>query len=443
MAIIINLPRRSEQTSPLTAYQWDVETCEVIEQAFAQVTNNSGSVSSVSASVPTGLSVNVTNPTSTPAIAITNNMAAGIVKSSGVGSSLTSSSTINFSTETTGTVPINRGGTNSTTALSNNRILISSGGAIIEGDTATYPSTTEISYVKGVTSSIQTQLNAKQNTITVLATANGGTGVASSDRQDLINYLTDATAATAGDVLTFDGANVAFSAPSAAGVTTVNAVSGAVTLTVSNTNAAFGWTGTNLNIATASGSIQGLLSSTDWTTFNAKLTSTLADGSVFIGNASNVATARAVTGDVTISNTGVTTLSVTGVSAGTYNNVTVDTKGRVTAASNISYSTPEFEQHTSGATFTMAAGKGGVVVNPASLLATLTIFFPSAPINGEERAIVFGGVITGATDVVTAFTLDGNGKSIYNAPSGAVSAQKCYTFKYNASNTAWYKIAEG
>lgn len=439
MAIIINLPRRSEQTSPLTAYQWDVETCEVIEQAFAQVTNNSGSVSSVSASVPTGLSVNVTNPTSTPAIAITNNMAAGIVKSSGVGSSLTSSSTINFSTETTGTVPINRGGTNSTTALSNNRILISSGGAIIEGDTATYPSTTEISYVKGVTSSIQTQLNAKQNTITVLATANGGTGVASSDRQDLINYLTDATAAATGDVLTFDGTNAVFSAPSAAGVTTVNTVSGAVTLTVSNTNAAFGWTGTNLNIATASGSIQGLLSSTDWTTFNAKLTSTLADGSVFIGNASNVATARAVTGDVTISNTGVTTLSATGVSAGTYNNVTVDTKGRVTAATNISYSNPEFEQHTSGATFTMASGKGGVVVNPSTTLAALTIFFPLAPINGEERSIVFGGVLTSG-DVVTSLTLDGNGKSVFNPLTGAIATNAYATYKYNSTNTTWYLI---
>lgn len=442
MAIIINLPRRSEQTSPLTAYQWDVETVAVIEAAFAQVTNNSGSVSSVSASVPTGLSVVVTNPTSTPAIAITNNMGAGIVKSSGVGSSLTSVPTITIG-ETTGTLPVNRGGTNSTTALNNNRILISLGGAIVEGDTATYPNTTEISYVKGVTSSIQTQLNAKQGTITVLDTLKGGTGVAAADRQELLNLLTDYEAASPNDVLTFDGTNVAFGTPTPAGVTSVNLVTGAVTLSVTNTDAAFAWTGANLNIATATGSRQGLLSSSDWTTFNAKLTNTLADGSVFIGNASNVATARAVSGDVTISNTGVTTLSATGVSAGTYNNVTVDTKGRVTAASNISYSTPEFEQHTSGATFTMASGKGGVVVNPAALLAALTIFFPSAPINGEERAIVFGGVITGATDVVTALTLDGNGKSIYNAPSGAVSAQKCYIFKYNASNTAWYKIAEG
>jgi len=66
-------------------------------------------------------------------------------------------------------VAINRGGTNSNTALNNNCVIISSGGKIIEGDTTTYPSTTELSYVKGVTSAIQTQINNKpSNTEVVL-----------------------------------------------------------------------------------------------------------------------------------------------------------------------------------------------------------------------------------------------------------------------------------
>lgn len=52
----------------------------------------------------------------------------------------------------------------------------------------------------------------------------------------------------------------------------------------------------------------GALSSTDWNTFNSKQTATLPNGQILIGNVSNVATANAVTGDVTISNAGVTAI---------------------------------------------------------------------------------------------------------------------------------------
>ena len=84
-------------------------------------------------------------------------------------------------------LPISKGGTNSNTALLNNRVMQSSGGAIVESsaitparalksdangipthfDTATEPSLTELTYVKGVTSGIQTQLNAKAATTLV------------------------------------------------------------------------------------------------------------------------------------------------------------------------------------------------------------------------------------------------------------------------------------
>lgn len=71
------------------------------------------------------------------------------------------------------TLPISKGGTNSGTALTNNKVMISSGGAIVEADTTTYPSVTELSYVKGVTSAIQTQLNGKQATLTNPVTGTG------------------------------------------------------------------------------------------------------------------------------------------------------------------------------------------------------------------------------------------------------------------------------
>ena len=47
---------------------------------------------------------------------------------------------------------------------------------VVSLDTSTYPTLTELSYVKGVTSSVQTQLNGKQNTLTNPVT---GTGIAS------------------------------------------------------------------------------------------------------------------------------------------------------------------------------------------------------------------------------------------------------------------------
>lgn len=70
-------------------------------------------------------------------------------------------------------------------------------------------------------------------------------------------------------------------------------------------------------------------------------TSALTSAHLFVGNASNVATDTAITGDITINNSGVTTLKNTGPGAtgplGTAartNAVTIDAQGRVTALSD-------------------------------------------------------------------------------------------------------------
>ena len=55
------------------------------------------------------------------------------------------------------TLPISQGGTNSSTALTGNKAIVSNGTQIIESATTS----TEIGYVSGVTSSIQTQLGTK------------------------------------------------------------------------------------------------------------------------------------------------------------------------------------------------------------------------------------------------------------------------------------------
>jgi len=65
--------------------------------------------------------------------------------------------------------------------------------------TATYPSLTELSYVKGVTSSIQTQLNGKQNALTNPVTGTGTSGQ--------VAYFTGSTSIGAEDALFWDSTN--------------------------------------------------------------------------------------------------------------------------------------------------------------------------------------------------------------------------------------------
>ena len=76
------------------------------------------------------------------------------------------------------------------------------------------------------------------------------------------------------------------------------------------------------------------------------LSSTLATNKIFIGDASNVATAVTMSGDATIVASGVLTLANTAVTPGSYGSATqvatftVDSKGRITAGGNVTISAP-------------------------------------------------------------------------------------------------------
>lgn len=106
-----------------------------------------------------------------------------------------------------------------------------------------------------------------------------------------------------------------------------------VTLTLTGTpttallqavNVAVGWTGTLADGRIASAS-----------TWNAKQTSVLTDAHILVGNASNIATDVAVSGDVTIANTGAVTIGNDKVTYAKMQNVSATDKllGRVTAGS--------------------------------------------------------------------------------------------------------------
>ena len=98
---------------------------------------------------------------------------------------------INAKEPTITTLPVSKGGTNSATALNNSRIIVSTAGAIVENAAitasralassasgipeASATTATELGYVSGVSSAIQTQINSKEPTITTLTIAKGGT----------------------------------------------------------------------------------------------------------------------------------------------------------------------------------------------------------------------------------------------------------------------------
>lgn len=80
-----------------------------------------------------------------------------------------------------------------------------------------------------------------------------------------------------------------------------------VATTAPITGGTFTTSGT-IGITKSATSTDGYLSSTDWNTFNNKLSSVLASADIFVGSAGNVATATPVSGDATISNAGALTI---------------------------------------------------------------------------------------------------------------------------------------
>lgn len=136
----------------------------------------SGTVTSVSVVSANGFAGTVATATTTPAITLTTTIT-GILKGDGTAVSAATDGT-DYLSSTTG-LKLNQTSaqtiTNDTpifnTLTASELVATTAAKKLQSLAVATYPSLTEISYVKGVTSSLQTQLNAKQATITF------GTGV--------------------------------------------------------------------------------------------------------------------------------------------------------------------------------------------------------------------------------------------------------------------------
>jgi len=92
----------------------------------------------------------------------------------------------------------------------------------------------------------------------------------------------------------------------------------------------------------------------------------------------------------------------------------------------------DYQVLTTGFTYTFAAGTTVLVINPAGTLATGTITFPAAPVDGMT-------VTFSSTQTITALTLSGNSKTIVSAAT-ILPANQATTYVYRLSNTSWYPM---
>lgn len=288
------LKKRRNQSSPLSTTEVD-SNWDTIEVALNASGTGDGTVTSVSASGLAPLfTVSVATATTTPAISFAQvSQAANRVLAApdGTTGAPTFRALVAADLPTT---TIAKGGTNSTTALSNNKVMVSNAGAIVESVAIT---TTELAFLDGIggltngilrkdTSALTTgAINlASADTTGINPVSKGGTGLSATptNGQVLIGNGSGfaARTITAGSGITVT--NGAGTITLESSIPTINTLSGALTIAVGTTGSDIAIVSSSttitINIPTATSSARGALSSADWSTFNNKIGRTFTTG---------------------------------------------------------------------------------------------------------------------------------------------------------------------
>lgn len=150
--------------------------------------------------------------------------------------------------------------------------------------------------------------------------------------------------------------------------------------------------GQALSLGLSSASTTGALSSTDWSTFNSKLTGTLTSAHIFVGNVSNVATDVAASGDLSLANTGAFTIGTNVVT-----NAKLAQMPTLTIKGNNTGGTANALDLTVAQTNTLL----GTVVGPASATDTAVALYDTTTGKLIKNSVVTVGATGNTTGIAT------------------------------------------
>lgn len=226
-------------------------------------------------------------------------------------------------------------------------------------DTTTYPSLTELSYVKGVTSSIQTQLNAKQAAYAILTTLGilaNVSGVLTNNGAGVLSWATPASGTVTSVGVSSTDLSVSGSPITTSGTFTLNINTNAVTYAKFQQVAALSILGNSTN---ALANAAAITAGSDYQIMRRSGTA-IAFGSIDLSQSAAVGTSRLAYANITqlagLSVLGVTGTSTANVAAitGTANQVlVVNGAGTSLAFGQVNLSSPN------AVSGTLASAKGG------------------------------------------------------------------------------------
>lgn len=410
--------------------------------------SGTGTVTSVSVVSANGFAGTVATATTTPAITLSTTIT-GVLKGNGTAISAATDGT-DYLSSTTG---LKLDQTSQQTIANNSPIFGSltasqlvatdASKALTSLAVATYPSLTEISYVKGVTSAIQTQLNAK-GAGTVTATGGALTansivlGAGTTDTKVVAGVTTDGTsivnlgvnATTAGKVKLFGGTSgdVTIAPTAVAGTATVQTLPATTGTLVNRVTTANGVSASN-----SDGALTVSLGVITPTSVNG-LTISSTTGTLTLTNAKTLA----VTNTLTLSGTDSTTMTFPTTSA---------TIARTDAAQTFTGTQTFAQQVMTNNAITASANAATVpitsristVTNNSAATLTITITTTSA-VDGmlvQVRVLDFSAVAQTITWVNTE-----NGEATAPTTSnGSTTLPRAALFQYNNATSKWRCLA--